>query len=70
MFTRSKKEQRIANYPTGNTNPLPTISDNSNKKLQHNLIFFREIKYFISLFKVLQLYAMAKGEVRLGKRAL
>ncbi|KAG2197763.1 hypothetical protein INT46_005749, partial [Mucor plumbeus] len=28
---------RISNYPTGNTNPLPTISDNSNKKLQHNL---------------------------------
>jgi hypothetical protein len=37
MSTRSKKKQRISNYPTGNTNPLPTISDNSNKKLQHNL---------------------------------
>ena len=37
MSTHSKKKQRISNYPTGNTNLLPTISDNSNKKLQHNL---------------------------------
>jgi hypothetical protein len=36
MSTQSKKKQRISDYPTGITNPLPTISDNSNKKLQHN----------------------------------
>ena len=37
MSTQSKKKQRISDYPTGITNPLPTISNNSNKKLQHNL---------------------------------
>ena len=37
MFTRSKKKQRISNYPADNANPLLTISDNSNKKLQCNL---------------------------------
>jgi hypothetical protein len=32
-----QKEIGISNYPTGNTNSLPTIIDNSNKRLQHDL---------------------------------